>query len=242
MPTTFPRIMFLDMEGTLLQKEHRLDDGRVAPSAWTVLAERLGPECLAEENATKDVWNAQGYPGYLEWMRASVEIHKRFVLRRSVFESVMDSITLTRNAEQAISALHERGSITVLITGGFKALADKVQRRLKIHHAFAGCEYFFSESTELVEHVNLLPADEVGKVDFMRLMCREYAFDPKDCAFVGDGKNDVKLACEVGFSIAFNAQQALRDVATTVVNQAVGEEDFLAVARAVVNHYDSRTA
>ena len=66
---TFPRIVFLDMEGTLLQKECRLDDGRVAPSAWTVLAEALGEECLAAENATKVSWLANQYSGYLEWMR-----------------------------------------------------------------------------------------------------------------------------------------------------------------------------
>ena len=34
MALTFPRIVFLDMEGTLLQKAYHLDDGTVAPSAF----------------------------------------------------------------------------------------------------------------------------------------------------------------------------------------------------------------
>lgn len=48
-----PKIIFLDMEGTLLKKEYRLDDGLVAPSAWTLLAERLGRDCLRDEQDTK---------------------------------------------------------------------------------------------------------------------------------------------------------------------------------------------
>ena len=52
----YPKIVFMDLEGTLLQKAIHLDDGRVAPSAWTLLAERLGPDALREEEATKDRW------------------------------------------------------------------------------------------------------------------------------------------------------------------------------------------
>ncbi len=224
------RIVFMDMEGTLLHKEYRLDDGLVAPSAWTVIAEKLGAECLVEENRTKTKWRAKEYSSYMAWMSATVEIHKRFGLTEDVFRDVVDSAQFMTNVDEALNRIHSHGWITVLVTGGFKALADRVQRRLRLHHALAGCEYFFSAETRLIEHVNLLPADETGKVDFMKLMCREYDIDPIRCAFVGDGMNDVHLAGAVGFSIAFNAQAELCDVATTCVRQAAGSEDFMAVA------------
>lgn len=228
-PGGYPPIVFLDMEGTLLLKEYRLDDGTVAPSAWTVLAEALGGQCLIEENETKRKWRAKEYSGYLEWMRKTIEIHQRFGLTRAILERVIDSVPLTPNVEPTLRRIHDHGAITVLVTGGFKALADRVQRALRIHHVFAGCEYFFG-ADGWIEHFNLLPADEEGKVDFMNLMCREYKVDPKDCVFVGDGMNDVHLAGAVGYSIAFNAQPELRAVATTSVWQGEGREDFMAVA------------
>jgi phosphoserine phosphatase len=40
-PDEYPRIVFLAMDGTLLLKKYRLDEGKAAPSAWTVLAEAL---------------------------------------------------------------------------------------------------------------------------------------------------------------------------------------------------------
>lgn len=226
----FPRIVFLDMEGTLLLKEYRLDDGMVAPSAWTVLAEALGAECLAAENATKVQWLANKYTGYLDWMRKTIEIHQRFGLTEQVFTEVMNSVPFMPGVESALQRVHEHGAVSVVVTGGFKALADRVQRRLRIHHSFAACEYFFNTESGLVDHFNLLPADESGKVDFMRLTCREYGVDPRDCAFVGDGKNDVHLAQAVGFSVAFNAQQELCAVATETISQRRGAEDFMVVA------------
>lgn len=221
------------MEGTLLCKEYRLDDGRVAPSAWTLLAEKLGSDCLAEENLTKTKWTSGGYDSYMHWMRETVEIHRRFGLSRALFDSVVASVGFMPMADAALSRIHERGAITALITGGFKALADRVQQRFRIHHAFAACEYFFSEETGLIDHFNLLPADEFGKVDFMNLLCREYGVAREECAFVGDGMNDVHLAQQVGFSVAFNAQPQLRAVSSVTVDQQIGAEDFLAVAIAL---------
>lgn len=223
-------IVFLDMEGTLLRKEYRLDDGLVAPSAWTLLAEKLGNECLAEENQTKINWRAGKYSSYMEWMRATVEIHQRFGLTEQIFHAVVNAVEFMPNADLALERIHSWGAITVLVTGGFKALADRVQRRLRLHHSLAACEYFFDTRTGMIDHANLLPADEAGKVDFMRLICREYGIDPGQSAFIGDGMNDVHLAGEVGFSVAFNAQAELCDVATSCVSQPAGSEDFMAVA------------
>jgi phosphoserine phosphatase len=234
MQLKYPRIVFFDMEGTLLRTAYHLDDGKVAPSAWTVLAEKLGPDCLKAENESKDIYLAGGYAGgYLEWMLKTVLFHQQFRLTESVFRELIESATFMANADIALKCIHEWGCVTVLITGGFKALADRVQRQLRLHHAFAGCEYFFHPETGEVEHVNLLPADEKGKADFMRLMCREYGYDPRECAFVGDGKNDVHLAREVGYSIAFNAQPELARVASFRISQPRGEEDFMAVADAI---------
>jgi phosphoserine phosphatase len=230
------------MEGTLLQKEYRLDDGMVAPSAWTVLAEALGDECLAAENATKVLWLANKYRGYLEWMRKTIEIHQRFGLTERVFTEVMNSVPFMPGVESALQRIHERGAVSVVVTGGFKALADRVQRRLRIHHSFAACDYFFDTETGLIDHFNLLPADEAGKVDFMRLTCREYGLDPRECAFVGDGKNDVYLAQAVGFSVAFNAQQELCAVATETISQPRGCEDFTAVADILECGYSKQQA
>lgn len=78
-----PRIAFLDLEGTLLKKAIHLDNGKVAASAWTLLAEELGPEALREEEDSKDRWLAAGYRNYLEWMEDTIRIYQRHGLPRT---------------------------------------------------------------------------------------------------------------------------------------------------------------
>jgi phosphoserine phosphatase len=234
---TYPSLIFFDLEGTLLQKNYQFDNGKVAPSAWTVLAASMGKECLEEEERTKERWINNKYPGYVEWMRDTIRIHKKFGLRQDLFDRVMRSVALMPGAREAFEQFRAKGAITVVISGGFKALADRVQRELKIDHALAACEYFFHQESGEIEHFNLLPSDEKGKVQFMRLIALEHGIKEKNCVFVGDGKNDVPLAKEVGFSIAFNAQDELQNVATVTINQGQGAEDLREVARVIEEQF-----
>ncbi len=231
-----PAIVFLDLEGTLLRKAVHLDNLKVAPSAWTVLAEALGPDALAEEERSKDRWLDGGYANYLEWMTDSIRIFRKHGLTQAIFDRVVDSVQIVDGAPEAIETFRKWGAKTALISGGFKALADKVQLATKIDHAFSSCELFFEPKTLELVHWNLLPADYHGKADFMRLLMREYAVDPRNCAFVGDGKNDVPLASQVGVSIAFNAQRELSEVCTYVVDQPNGRPDFSEVISLIDQH------
>lgn len=227
----------MDLEGTLLRKEFRLDNGKVAPSAWTLLAERLGKDCFLEEEKSKDKWLKHEYLGYVDWMKDTIRIHKKYGLTRHIFEDMVGSAELMPGSKLAVEHFRKWGSVTAIISGGFKALADLAQVELRIDHALSGCDYFFNQTTGLIEHFNLLPSDEVGKVDFMRLIAKELCVEKEECVFIGDGKNDVHLAREVGLSIAFNAQTELRSVCTAIIDQPKESEDFYAVVEVIKQHF-----
>lgn len=220
------KLAIFDMEGTLLEKVVRSTHG-VAPSAWTLIAQRLGPEALAEEELTKQKWIRGGYSSYTDWMADTIRIHQKYELTRSVFDEVMNSAHYHPGVVETFQAIRERGILIALISGGFKAQADRLQVDLKIDHSFAACEYFWRG--EELAHWNLLPCDYVGKRNFMDLLIAEHKLTREECAFVGDGMNDVSLAQAVGRSIAFNAAPALQKVCTYSINQLEGREDFRAI-------------
>ncbi len=234
-----PKIVFMDLEGTLFQKNRRLDNGLVAPSAWTVLAERIGKECLEEEEETKKRWILGEYPGYIEWMRDTIRIHQKYRLNKSLFDEVINEVQFMPMAKETVNTFRNNGVITVIISGGFKALADRAQKELKIDHALSACEYFFNEESGEIDHFNLLPSDHGGKVSFVKLIAKEHGVSLKDCVFVGDGKNDVTVAMTVGFSIAFNAQPELKKVASFSIDQRTGHEDFSAVLNTIHENFTS---
>lgn len=212
------KICFFDMEGTLLKKNLSLDNGKVAPSAWTVLAKEISEACYIEEEKTKDLWLTNKYISYTQWMKETVEIQIKQGMNKTHLQTVLSQAELQKGAVELIQFLKKKGYLTVLISGGFKELADLTQRKLKIDHAYSACEYFFDKNGS-VEHFNLLPTDEEGKLVFMKHLASEYNSELENCIFIGDGKNDVFIAKNVGTSIAFNAQKELKDVATFIVDQ-----------------------
>lgn len=212
------KICFFDMEGTLLEKNSSLDNGKVAPSAWTVLAREISDACYIEEEKTKDLWLKKQYISYTQWMKETVEIQIKHGMKKSHLEAVLSQATIQKGAIELILFLKSKGYLTVLISGGFKELANLTQRVLKIDHAYSACEYFFDANGD-IEHFNLLPTDEEGKLVFMKHLASEYNSNLDECIFIGDGKNDVFIAKNVGTSIAFNAQKELKEVSTFIVDQ-----------------------
>lgn len=219
------KLIFFDMEGTIFEKAVKNSHGNIAPSAWTLIANHLGEKASKEEEETKRKWNAGEYQGYVEWMEDTISIHQKYGLTKGFFDKVMGSIGYHSGVKETFRELHKMGYHTALISGGFKAQADRAQMDLKIKHAFSACEYFWNKQGEIC-HYNLLPCDYDGKVDFMKLLMKEHGLGKEQCAFVGDGKNDFPLAKAVGISISFNGPKELQEACTYSINQKEGKEDF----------------
>jgi len=113
----------------------------------------------------------------------------------------------------------------VIVTGGFRELARRAQQDLRIVHAFCACEYIFGNDKKLRSY-NLLPCDFEGKIDFIRLMLREYRLADSDWVIVGDGANDVHVAKEAPLSIGYRPHSDLRSVANESVDNF---KDILAI-------------
>lgn len=97
-----------------------------------------------------------------------------------------------------------------------------------VHHVYASCKFFWDEKGAL-SHWEFEEYGLEGKVAAAREIAARLRAPLEDCAFVGDGSNDVHVARAVGVSIAFNGDKEMQDVATHCVNQKRGKEDFRAV-------------
>ena len=224
------KLILFDMEGTLFKKVIKDSKGNTSPSAWTLIAKHLGEKAYEEEEATKDKWSNGKYAGYVEWMEETIEIHKKYGLTKSLFENIINSVKYHKGVKETFKELRKRGYKTVLISGGFKANADRAQKDLKIDHSFAACEYFWKKNGKIL-HWNLLPCDYEGKVEFVKLIMAEHGISPEECAFVGDGRSDVHLAKEVRMGISFNGAKELQRVSKHSINQPEGKEDFRAILK-----------
>jgi phosphoserine phosphatase len=207
------KLLVFDVEGTLFRASPRLPGAELDSTMWQALAVALGPEAIQAEIANHLRWNSGGYASSLDWTRDTIEMHRKYGLTAEIFNELISAAEYNPGVIGTIPGIDRDRYIPMLITGGFRELARRAQVDLQIHHAFAACEYFFDSAGKLAGF-NLLPCDFAGKIDFVRLMLREYGLTTQDWIFVGDGLNDVPIAREAPVSIAYGAGAPLRTVAT----------------------------
>jgi phosphoserine phosphatase len=224
-------IIFLDLEGTLIDVP-RIIDSPIPRSMWQSLAAMLGQECLLEEQKSHARWLEGSIPNYIEWMDQTVRLFIQHGLVRRHVEQLSATVRPTAGIIQFADRMHRHGAVMAIVTGALKSIADPVQIMMRAQHLFAGCELLFDDGGRVI-HWNLLPSDWYGKVDFMNLLIREYHTNREQCVFVGDGANDVALAKQVGFSIAFNADKPLQRVATLKIGRPSENRDFLELAEPI---------
>lgn len=204
------KMVFFDLEGTLIQNRDRANDG----SLWGRIPLELGPEAMAEDERLYAKWNNGGYSNYVAWCDESMESFRKHRLTKKVFRQLLDEATMRDGIKEVVTELHRRGIVTAIISGGFHQQAAKIQLLLGIRHAFAAVQVYWN-TDGTVASWNSLPADNQGKVEFVELMRKEFNFEKEECAFVGNGKNDVYIAQHTGISFAVpDAHQKLKDVAT----------------------------
>ena len=206
----------LDVEGTLFQSTVRLPGTELDSTVWQGLAQALGKAAESAEIETHKLWQAGGYGNYLDWMSATIDIHIKHGMTRVLFDAVVSGAVYQPNVVQTIQSLDRSTYEPVLVSGGFRELARRAQLDMQVRHAFAACEYLFDSAGHIAGY-NLLPCDFAGKIDFVRLMLREYALGEQDWIFIGDGANDVEIALAAPFSIGMRPHPALREVVDIVI-------------------------
>lgn len=217
------QLLFIDMEGTLFTKQ-QIDfrPGELNHdhhSLWPRLMRELGSLALADNEETVIKWDSGEYKSYLDWIDDCLDIFKRHGLTKQMFDDALDSIPYNPHVEETLKRLHQQGIKTAIVSGGFIEQARQAQQTLRITHAYASADLFWGQDGVL-EHWNTFPSDFEGKAEFMRLLMKEYQLTRQECAFIGDGQNDVPIAKEVGLSFAYRGHPDLRAVATHSV------EDF----------------
>jgi phosphoserine phosphatase len=218
------KLIFFDMEGVIFESGIVENREGIAASVWSVIPKELGEESVKMSEEGKTKWAKGEFKNYIEWVEYSIENFRKHGLTKEIFESVINKVKYMPGVIETFEELRKKGYKTVVISGGLKNLANRAIRELGIDHTFAAAEYFFDPSSGRLVNWNIIPCDYDGKIDFMRLMMREYGISPQDCAFIGDGVNDIPLAKEVGTSIAFNARPELQEVCTHSINQPDGKD------------------
>jgi len=211
------KLLVMDVEGTIFKTKIRLPGTKIDSTIWQAIAYCLGEEAIQMEVNTHKKWEEGSYNNYLEWMTETIEVHKKFNLKKELFEKIIYEAEYNENVIEVINSINRSKYEIVLVSGGFLQLAKRAQIDLNIKHAFAACDYIFSSDGTIISY-NLLPCDFDGKIKFIEIMMHNYKINTNDWVFIGDGANDVNIAKLAPFSIAYNAHEDLKKVSSISID------------------------
>ncbi|KAB1864828.1 phosphoserine phosphatase SerB [Microbacterium algeriense] len=141
----------------------------------------------------------------------------------SAFERVRGRIEPTPGVRELTTAVHERGGVVGVVSGGFHEILDDIAPRL-------GVDRWRANRLELADgalsgRVDGEIVDGAAKASSLQEWASELGVPARATIAIGDGANDLPMMAVAGLGLAFNAKPAVREAASLVI----GPQDLAAV-------------
>ena len=205
-------LAIFDVEGVLYDEEY-----------LPILAEKLDKEA--------EIWEItkQGIQGKINWeegLRTRVAALKG--LDQKVCQEVANNLPIMTGAKEACRVLKAAGWKIMAVSGGFTLMMDRLQKELDLDYVYCN-ELIFKDGKLDGVKINV----DSDKSKSAKIKIAEWGEKKEDIICVVDGANDIKLfdICELG--IAYRAQDLVKDLATTTLE----EKDLSKILDIINKHF-----
>nr|WP_154924078.1 phosphoserine phosphatase SerB [Microbacterium testaceum] len=131
------------------------------------------------------------------------------------FARAIARIEPTPGVRELIAAVHDRGGVVGVVSGGFHEVLDTVAPDLGVD-LWRANRLAASEDV-LTGEVDGGIVDATAKAETLREWAAQYDV-PRELTFaIGDGANDLEMMAMAGLGLAFNAKPAVRERADLVI-------------------------
>lgn len=133
----------------------------------------------------------------------------------SAFERVRARIEPTPGVRELTAAVHDRGGVVGVVSGGFHEILDSVAPEL-------GVDRWRANRLDVADgvlsgRVDGDIVDGAAKASSLQEWAAELGVAPRVTIAIGDGANDLQMMAVAGLGIAFNAKPAVRAAASLVI-------------------------
>ena len=205
-------LVIFDVEGVLYDEEY-----------LPILAEKLNKE--------DEIWEItkQGIQGKINWeegLRTRVGALKG--LDEKICQEVADSLPIMTGAKEACRVLKAAGWKLMAISGGFTLMMSRLQKELELDYVSSN-ELIFKDGK--LDGVKISVDSDKSKS--AKIKIADWGEKKEDIVCVVDGANDVKLFDICGLNIAYRAQDLVKDLATTILE----EKDLSKILDIINRHF-----
>lgn len=195
------RLLVMDMDSTLITIE-TIDE----------LADLVGLKPQVAEIT------ARAMRGEIEYDES---LRNRVALLAGLDETALDRVyeerlKLSPGAEELLAAAKRAGIRTLLVSGGFTRITERLRPRLGLDYTYANT--LETSNGKLTGRIVGRIVNANGKRDELIRVRDALGVERAQIIAIGDGANDLKFMGEAGVSVAYHAKPIVRGQATHAVN------------------------
>lgn len=195
------RLLVLDMDSTLITME-TIDE----------LADLVGLKPQVAEITARAM---RGEIEYDESLRSRVALLAG--LDETALDRVYDErLKLSSGAQDLLGAAKRAGIRTLLVSGGFTRITERLKSRLGLDYTRANT--LETKDGKLTGRIAGRIVNADGKRDELIRVRDALGIGREHIIAIGDGANDLKFMAEAGVSVAYHAKPIVRGQATHAVN------------------------
>jgi len=160
-------------------------------------------------------------------MRGEIEydqsLRERLALLKGLDESALqrvydERLKFSPGAERMLEAVRKAGIRTLLVSGGFSFMTERLKSRVQLDYAHSNVLEFSGSKLTGAVVGGIVNAD--AKRAALLKVAGELGLQREQIAGVGDGANDLKFMAECGVSIAYRAKPVVREQTSYAINHS----------------------
>ncbi|MBI2654383.1 HAD family phosphatase [Candidatus Woesearchaeota archaeon] len=206
------KLVCFDVDGTLIDN---------VKFSWQVFHDYFQTDRHRREDAKSRFLNGQ--ISYLQWAEHDINLWKEKNAKKEDFFKAMSNLKLMEGAMDTLNELKKRGLKLAVISGSLNVVLEKF-----IPNYGEFFDDVFISKIHFDKHGNIAKVeatefDMEAKALALKKIAEREKISLKECVFVGDYLNDIKIMQEAGLGIAFNC---MHDEVKRVANVCIDKKDL----------------
>ena len=203
------KLVCFDVDGTLIDN---------VKFSWQVFHDYFQTDRHRREDAKRKFFD--GRITYMQWAEHDISLWKEKNAKKEDFFKALSGLHLMEGAIETLEELKKNNIKLAIISGSLNVVLEKfIPNYEEFFDDIFLSKIYFDEKGD-ISNVEATEFDMDGKALALKKIAEREKISLKECVFVGDYLNDIKITKEAGLGIAFNCEHdELKEVADVVIEK-----------------------
>ena len=203
------KLICFDVDGTLIDN---------ITFSWQIFHDYFQTDKHRREDARNKFFN--GEITYMQWAEHDINLWKEKNAKREDFFKAIKNLKLMKGAMETLTELKKRNFKLAIISGSLNVILEKFIPNYEDFFDDVFLSRIFFDGDGKISRVEATEFDMDAKALALKNIAEREKISLKECVFVGDYLNDLKIIKEAGLGIAFNCQyDELKKAADVVIEK-----------------------